>query len=76
MEFWRLRGLAYIVGAYELADNVRLNLLDALHFPQADQIGSSSLRGKVSPSFPIPHRFLPDTYMLACLLDICMLQKE
>ena len=31
MDFWRCRGSAYLVGAVEFTDNLRLNILDGLH---------------------------------------------
>jgi hypothetical protein len=49
MDFWRTRGLAYFIGAFEFADNVRLNILDALHLSRNEQLTSrgSSLTGRV-----------------------------
>ena len=36
MDFWRLRGVAYLVGAVEFADNVRRNVLDTLKVSQEE----------------------------------------
>ena len=49
MDFWRTRGLAYFIGAFEFVDNVRLNILDALHLSKTEQLNSrgSTFSGRV-----------------------------
>jgi hypothetical protein len=50
MEFLRTRTLAYLIGAFEFADNFRLNLVDKfLPYERQENDSWKQLEGKVRP---------------------------
>ncbi len=61
MEFLRTRSTAYLIGAVEFADNIRLNILDTLHpFKPSNSSSWSLLEGKASQA-PI-HYYVVDCF--------------